>query len=188
MMQAHLSGIIMKKFSEWLRKRSTQSLSERTLYHGTLIDYKDSIDKYGIQGGWHGPLGSFVSQFYDSEEYGTPTEDDEVVFVADKYSLDKSVNAMVHHIAQKLQKNFHDVSDNDIRNHGLLVIIKDSELEPYSSDDRRWAYENPPRGVEQGDYFANSMKGDIFLRGSSLIRFLKQRGAWPRNWGPDARR
>jgi ribosomal protein S18 acetylase RimI-like enzyme len=177
-------------FSNWLAKKqamsfevSAESLSERTLYHGTLADFEDSIKKYGIQGGWHGPLGSFVSQFYDSEEYGEPTEDDEIVFAADKQSLNKSVTAMVHHIGRKLQKDFHDVSDNDIRNHGLLVIIKDSELEPYSSDDRRWAYENPPRGVEQGDYFANSMNGDIFLRGSALIRFLKQRGSWPRDWG-----
>ncbi len=167
-------------FKEWI------TISERTLYHGTVVDNEESIRKYGLQGGWQGPLGSFVSKFYDDEEHGEPTEDDEVVFASDRNSLGKSVTAMVHHIAQKLGKNFHSVTDNDIRNHGLLVMIKDSDLKPYSAHDRSWAHSVPPRGVEEGDYFDNMMSGDVYLRGAALLRFLKRNGQWPRNWGVDS--
>lgn len=184
--------LMKRHFSDWMMEKdgvkfrlSRKSLSERTLYHGTLVDYEGTIRQYGLQGGWHGPLGSFVSQHYDSEEYGEPTEDDEVVFATDKRELGKAVNAMVHHISQKLKKEFHDITDNDIRNYGLLVIIKDGSdsAAQYSSNDRRWAGENPPRGAEEGDYFASSLGGDVYLRGSGLIRFLKRNGEWPRHWG-----
>lgn len=185
--------LMNRYFTDWLIEKSgvkfrlsrKSPLSEKTLYHGTLVDYENSIRQYGLQGGWHGPLGSFVSQYYDSEEYGEPSEEDEVVFATDKAELGKAVNAMVHHISQKLKKDFHDVTDNDIRNHGLLVMIKDGSdaAVQYSNDDKRWAYENPPRGAEEGDYFATSLGGDVYLRGSGLIRFLKRNGEWPRHWG-----
>lgn len=126
---------MIEKSGVKFRLSRKESLSERTLYHGTIADYEGSIRQYGLQGGWHGPLGSFVSQHYDSQEYGEPTEDDEddeVVFATHKQELGKAVNAMVHHISQKLKKEFHDVTDNDIRNYGLLVIIKDGSDAPRS--------------------------------------------------------
>ncbi len=165
------------QFKNWLR------IDERTLYHGTIIDNEDSIKRYGLQGGWHGPVGNFVSNFYDDNEYGEPTEEDEIVFASDKSSLGKSLTAMVFHISKKLNKDFQDVNDNDIRNHGLLVIIKNSDLSPYSSQNPKWAYERLPRGVEEGDYFDSSMGGDIYLRGSALLRYLNRNGVWPRDWG-----
>jgi hypothetical protein len=167
---------IIMEFKKWL-------LSERTLYHGTVVDNEESIRKYGLQGGWHGPLGSYVAQGYDDEGYGEPTEDDEVVFLADRKNLGNSVSGMVHHIGVKLGKDFHAVSDNDIRNHGLLVIVKDSDIKPYSAYDRSWAYRNVPRGAEEGDYMTPSTGADIFLKGAALLRFLTQRGEWPRDWG-----
>lgn len=163
------------EFREWLLTE------EKTLYHGTVVDNLSSIQKYGLQGGWHGPLGSFVSQFYSDEEgYGEPTEEDEVVFATDKQALGKAINAMTHHVGQKLGKDFHSVTDLDIRNHGLLVIIKhdDSLPDQYHSD--RWSSsDNPPRGVEDGDYYAAALGGDLFLRGSALVRFLKQHDLYP---------
>jgi hypothetical protein len=167
---------ISMNFKKWL-------LSERTLYHGTVVDNEDSIRQYGLQGGWHGPLGSYVAQGYDDEGYGEPTEDDEVVFLTDRKDLDKAVGGMVHHIGEKLGKDFQDVSDNDIRNHGLLVIVKDSDVEPYSDYDIRWAYKNIPRGAEEGDYMTPSAKASVFLKGAALVRFLTQHGQWPRDWG-----
>jgi hypothetical protein len=158
--------------------------NERTLYHGTIIDNEPSIRQFGLVGGWHGPIGSFVDDAYGSDyENIEPTEEDEIVFAADKNNLNKAVNAMVHHIGKKLNKNFHDVSDNDIRNHGLLVIIKDSELEPHDQDKYQ---DNIPRGVEPGDYYDSQMGADLFLRGSSLIRFLRNKGQWPRTWGTNS--
>jgi len=163
-------------FKKWL-------LSERTLYHGTVVDNEESIRKHGLQGGWHGPLGSFVAQHYNDEDYGKPTEDDEVVFLTDKEQLGKAVTGMVHHIGEKLGKDFHDVSDNDIRNHGLLVIVKDSNVEPYSPYDAKWGSQNFPRGAEEGDYMTPSAGADLFLKGAALLRFLRQHGQWPRDWG-----
>jgi hypothetical protein len=34
-------------------------LSERTLYHGTVVDNEPTIRKHGLVGGWHGPVGAF---------------------------------------------------------------------------------------------------------------------------------
>jgi hypothetical protein len=157
---------------------------EKTLYHGTVMDNEPTIRRYGLVGGWHGPIGSFVQDAY-GDEYGEiePTEDDEIIFATDKNKLGKAVNAIVHHISKKLNKNFHDVSDNDIRNHGLLVIIKDSDLKPHDPDEFQ---DNIPRGVEPGDYYDNSMNADILLKGSALIRFLIKNNEWPRNWGLDS--
>lgn len=160
---------------------------EKTLYHGTIVDYEDDIRRYGLQGGWHEPENTWVGDAYDGE-YGDieRTEDDDVIFMADKHDLDKSLGAMVFHIGKKLGKGFHDVTDNDIRNHGLLVIIRDpdDETPQYDPDDRNWGYGDPPRGAETGDYFAPSAEGEVFLRGAALLRFLRQRGVWPRSWGP----
>jgi hypothetical protein len=151
------------QFKEWL-------LLERTLYHGTVIDNEPSIRKFGLVGGWHGSVGNFVKNAY-GDEYGEPTEDDEVVFAADKSTLDKSVTAMIYHIGEKLSKDFQDVTDIDIRNHGLLVIIKDSELQSY---DPYKAYDRTPMGLEDGDYYDSQMNADILLNGSALIRFLNK--------------
>ena len=166
------------RFKEWF------DLHERTLYHGTVIDYEDSIRKYGLQGGWHDPKDTWVGDAYDDEYGDIPrTDADDVVFMTDKEQLSKAVGGMVFHIGKKLGKSYHDVSDLDIRNNGLLVIIKDSDLEPYDPYDRKWASQDIPRGAEEGDYFDSSAGGDIFLRGSALLRFLIRNGQWPRSWG-----
>jgi hypothetical protein len=166
------------EFREFVR------MSERTLYHGTVVDNEPTIRKHGLVGGWHGPVGSFVDDAYGGDYEGVdPGEDDEVVYAADRRTLGKSVGAMVFHIGRKLGKDFHDVSDNDIRNHGLLVLVKDMDLEPY--DPHVWR-DRVPRGAEEGDYYDSRMGGDVFLKGSALVRFLRRNGEWPRDWGVDS--
>jgi hypothetical protein len=164
-------------FKEWIK-----NLEEKTLYHGTLADYEPSIKAHGLKGGWHGPLGSFVANYYDDDEYGEPNEDDEIVFMTDKKRLGKAVNAMVFHIEKKLNKEFHDVTDNDIRNHGLLVMIKDADAKQYDPMD--YQQQNAPRGLEDQDYYSSKERGDVFLKGSALIRFLQRYGEFPRDFGP----
>ena len=164
-------------FKEWMKK-----IDEKTLYHGTLADYESSIKTSGLVGGWHGPIGGFVDQFYGDEEYGEPNEDDEIIFMTDKQRLGKAVNAMVFHIAKKMNKDFHDVTDNDIRNHGLLVMIKDADAKQYDPMDNQ--QQNAPRGLEDKDYYSSKERGDVFLKGSALIRFLKRYGEFPRTFGP----
>ncbi len=168
--------------STWSFEESVTSLLvERTLYHGTITDNEESIRKYGLVGGWQGPLGGFVNHVYGDEEYGEPTEDDEIVFLTDKDDLGKAVGAMVFHIGQKLGKDLHDVSDNDVRNFGLLVVVKDRETQTDRGEED--PYRQLPRGVEPGDYFASQVGADYFLKGSALLRFLRRQGEWPRDWG-----
>lgn len=154
---------------------------ERTLYHGTIVDNEPSIRQIGL----FGQMGDFqTSAGYMDKEYGPHSEDDEVVFMADKEKLGAAVTAMVHHISKKLGKDFHDVSDNDIRNHGLLCVMRDGEADrrPKYDDVRGEEY---PRGAEPGDYYASSAKPDYFLKGSALIRMLRRNGEWPRSWGKE---
>jgi hypothetical protein len=171
----------MKTFKEWLVVRL-----ERTLYHGTVIDNEPTIKNYGLVGGWHGPSGAFVDDAYGGEytdddgNYIEPEEEDQVVFATDKNDLGKAVTAMAFHVGRKLGKDLQDVSDNDMRNHGLLVAIKGSDLKPHEPD--KWQ-DSVPRGVEPGDYYSDRMGADIMLKGAALIRFLRRNGEWPRNWG-----
>jgi len=171
-------------FKQWL------NLQEKSLYHGTIVDYEDSIRKYGLQGGWHGAMGPFVQDMYGSEYSAAgiePDEDEAVIFMTDKPEIGKAVNAMIHHISKKLNKGFHDVTATDIRNHGLLVkIIDDSDhdewedgYDQYDPDDMKWAYKDPPVGAEPGDYYAQSAGGDAFIRGTALMKFLKRHGELP---------
>ena len=101
---------------------------------------------------------------------------------------------MVHHISKKLGKGFQDVTDDDIRNHGLLCIMQD-EIGPQDASkkkgifptvDRRGEedhYGSEPRGAEPDDYYSVSRKPDKFVKGAALLRLLQRYGKWPRSWG-----
>jgi len=90
----------------------------------------------------------------------------------------------VTHIAKKLDKGFHDVNDNDIRNHGLLVIIKDGDqATTHRPEDDENYYGQHPHTVEPGDYYGEHLPADGFLTGAALMRFLRQHGEHPRSWG-----
>ena len=168
--------------------------AEITLYHGTIVDNADSIREIGIVP----EIGSFVSNAYkdEYEAAGIPFEENvaELSYATDKEDFDKAVTAMMHHIAEKLNKSFHDVTNLDIRNHGMIVKIKGSpgEAVPPSSFEQRpedydqdWemmAEERQLHAVEPGDYYSeyptgNVSSGDIeLITGAALMRFLKRRG------------
>lgn len=167
-------------FKEWL-------ILEKTLYHGTVADYKNDIVKYGLVPGWHndGP-GDFVKHFYDDDEYN-PKDYEIGVFMADKRTLHKAINAMHFHVAKKLNKDQNSLSDIDVRNHGLLAIIRDEDdnYKPYNSDppdydsDEFYDYLDRSKilGIEDGDYTTTDGEGvDYVLTGTQLIDFLKKNG------------
>lgn len=156
-------------FKEWIK------LAERTLYHGTVNDNIDSIMKFGLLGG----TGSFVQNAYGDYSDDLP----DLSFAADKEGIDKAVTAMVHHIGQKLNKDFHDVNDNDIRNHGVLFIIKDGDDFTFQRPYKDTPYDNHPMTVEPGDYYSEDIPVTNYLTGSALLRHLRNLGAWPRTWG-----
>tara|TARA_Y100000310_G_scaffold160067_1_gene159750 strand:+ start:5251 stop:5781 length:531 start_codon:yes stop_codon:yes gene_type:complete len=168
--------------------------AEKTLYHGTIRDHADSIRQVGIVP----ERGDFVSDAYASEyeAAGVSFEENvaELSYAADKENISNAVTAMTHHIANKLNKTFHDVTPVDIRNHGLIVKIKGSPGEavppsPFEQRpedyDQEWEMMGEERGlhaVEPSDYYSeyptgNEASGDIeLITGSALIRFLQRRG------------
>jgi len=155
-------------FKEWL-------LNERTLYHGTIVDNEKNIRDLGIMGG----VGHFVATAYDEEP-----EHPEIAYASDKKTLKNSLTAMVAHIAHKLKKDFHDVTDNDILNHGLIVTIEDTEDKvPHRAEDDENYYGQHPSTVEPGDYYDDYFHGTRFIKGKPLLRLFKRYGAWPRMWG-----
>lgn len=165
-------------------------IAEKSLYHGTILDNLSSIREIGLVP----ELGDFVKDMYgpDYEAAGINIEDHfmPLSFAADKSNIDNAVTAMIFQISKKLNKGYHDVTLNDIRNNGLIVKIKGGEgtAEPPSPWEQRpefdenyeFEMESTERGlhsVEPGDYFTeygSGFKGLEFITGSTLMRFLKR--------------
>jgi len=160
----------------------------RTLYHGTVIDHKASIEELGLIP----VLGDFVR-----DSYGCEFDDDTlegVVFAADKEGIEGAVGAMRYHVGKKLGKWLTDVDQEDMRKHGMLVIIKDITPPYYSWEEpgETWTKAPPwherrhtdpgtyPPSVEGGDWFLTHEMGstiDVILTGRKMMRFLRRMGA-----------
>jgi len=167
----------------------------RTLYHGTIIDNRPSIEEFGLIP----VLGDFVKDSYGCE-YDDETLEG-VVFAADKEGITAAVGAMAAHIGKKLGKWLTDVTEEDMRQHGMLVIIKDVD-EPGQWDDpgESWTKAKPwekmgmhdtyPSSVEPGDWFLTGEIGstiDAILTGRKMMRFLRRMGGL-KNMETDKRR
>jgi hypothetical protein len=151
-------------------------LNEQTLYHGTIIDNISSIADLGLIP----TIGNFVKQWYDEEDYKV----EDLVFSADKKGLGKALSAIISHISNKLSKDFHDVTDEEIEKHGALIKIEDGET---SFKQKKDDFEDVPASVERGDYYSyDSVSADEILTGKSMLKVLKRYGVWPRTWGPSA--
>lgn len=154
----------------------SSSLFERTLYHGTVIDNEESIRKIGLMPS----VGDFIKQMYDEEESEIDEEENSLVYAADKESLQKSLNAITAQVGKKLNKPFHDVTENDIRNHGLLAVIKSGdELMNKAPSREEYHTKYGPhlnyRFLEPEDWYTQDLVGvDYFLKGSKLINFFKK--------------
>lgn len=158
------------QYKKILKENKKQILSEITLYHGTLRSNIPSITKYGL----HGGVGDFIKDMYD-DVYDDLDDMDEYVFSADKYTLQKSVNAIIHHIAKKLNKSFHNVTDQEFKTYGALIVIKDAKWDQRKDDD----YEDLPIYVEPNDYYTTSSGFDYILTGQKLTNFLRKYGLFP---------
>ena len=156
-------------------------LIEKTLYHGTIIDNVRSIERYGLIPS----VGKFVQDAYDMSGYGEDINEDdylkELVFATDKTQLDKAVTAITAQVAQKLGKNFHDVTDSEFLRNGALVVIKDGEQVMSHKDDDNDREEHPYT-VEPGDYYSEENIGvDFVLTGNKMVNVLKRYDLWPRH-------
>ena len=165
--------------------RLKQLLNEKTLYHGTVVDFIPSIKKLGLIPS----VGEFVRTAYAGATDGDIDEYlKELVFATDKQQLSKAVNAITAQVGAKLHKDFHSVTDDEFQKYGALAIVKDGDsvMSHRDKDDENY-YGNYPYTVEPGDYYSEDSVGvDYILTGTKLISFLKRFGEWPRNFGPTA--
>jgi len=169
-------------------------LQEKTLYHGTVTEYKDDIQKYGLipqVGQWvKNAYGTEIDFEDDGEFVNNPNFDNAeeyygVVFAGDKSGLDKALGGIKFHVGKKLNKYLTDVTVNDIKNHGILVVINDDDEypdfvkhPPRNKYDRDYEIEhNPPPTVEPEDYWTRKLvKAKYILEGEALIRYLNKFG------------
>jgi len=167
-----------KKFKNLIKILVLENLFERTLYHGTVVDNEKSISDLGL----FPSVGNFIKQMYDEEESDFDEDEQSLVYAADKQSLKKSLNAITAQVGKKLNKNFHDVTVNDIRNHGLLAVIKTGdEVMTKAPSGKEYHMKYGPhtnyRFLEPDDWYsAGSVGVDYFLKGSKLINFFKRHG------------
>lgn len=151
----------------------------KTLYHGTSINNYNSIKNIGVIPN----VGDFVTDSYQDEYENAGVDFDitPLVYATDKEDLDKAVTAMKYSISKYLGKTYHDVTVDDIRSYGMIVIIKNGDnyfnQRPYDNEGHRdwqWETNNMYPAVEPGDYFSeDSISGDILI-GNKLIDFLKR--------------
>jgi hypothetical protein len=170
---------IVKKVNKNLNKKPyslhdppSMGISERTLYHGTLIDNEASISRLGL----FPTVGEFIKQMYELESDELDDLDDHsLVYAADKASLQKSLNAIQAQVAKKLGIGFHDVTETDIRNHGLLAVIKQGDEVMDQAPEH--GLESDYRFLEPGDWFRDNVVGvDYFIKGPALLKFFKRHG------------
>lgn len=159
----------------------------KTLYHGTSTDYEESIKEFGlIPGGLDENIGDFTREYYDFSE----EEEASIipaVFLANKEEIGKAFSAMKSHVARKLGKYMGDVTEEDIKNFGLLAVVKDLDdsidrvpKEQAKKDHWQMSMEEGGESVanfEPGDFYSLSeIRQDYIIKGKALIRFLRRAG------------
>lgn len=153
----------------------------RTLYHGTIIDNLESIKNIGLSGSELNQSGTLVHDsyrgVYSDNEWEGESNKEVPVFMSDKHSLGSSVTAMRFNIAKKLKKTIQEVTDLDILNHGLLVVIKDedNQVSQFDADNFHSSLDQEKFfGLEDGDYYSEGENAHAFLQGNNLVRFLNK--------------
>lgn len=168
----------------WYRKK----IFAKTLYHGTSINNYNSIKNIGLVP----DTGDFVKDMYegDYQDAGVEFDPVPVTYATDKEDLSKAVTAMVYAVSKYLGRGLHDVTSDEIRGYGMLVLIREGEkyyeqrpheeIGPYKD----WQGETDNRypAVEPGDYYSeDATSGDILI-GNKLVEFLKKHEQWPISW------
>jgi len=165
----------------WYKKATA-----RTLYHGTSIDNYDSIKNVGLVP----DTGDFVTDSYSGEYEAAGVEFDPtpVTYAADKEGIRRAVTAMAYAVTKMLERGGHDITLNELKNYGMLVIVKEGaehmeqrpkeEIGPWGD----WQGETDNRfpAVEPGDYYSEDSQGPVtILIGNKMVEFLTKKGEWP---------
>ncbi len=135
----------------------------RTLYHGTLKANLPSI----MQGGLEPRIGHFTKHFYDDDP-----DLEELVFASSKKDINKGLNAIIHLLKQQ---GIPSTPENIIK-YGAMVVVKDeyNEFEHRPNDDMRY-YDDYPRQVEPGDFYAREPVGVTYILQNRKLRDLLRR-------------
>lgn len=152
-------------------------LTEKTLYHGTIITNLPSIEKYGLLP----TIGSFVADMYSGAVDGDIMDYlEELLYAADKKRLKASKTAIIHYISKHLNKSFHSVTDEDFERYGALVVIKNGEDYFKFHSEKDYEYGRAPLGVEVGDYYTKEeIIPDYILTGKKMTKFFRKFGLFP---------
>lgn len=183
----------------WRRKRSGERRVARTLWHGTSDTAAEQIM---ADGGLMPQIGPWVENSY-GQDYDFEGEDAdrdwEVTFATDRTDMGKALGGIIAGVAHKLGKDFHNVTDQDIRVHGALLKIEegddymeqrprgDPQYHPEVAEwERRQYEEGLSPAIEPGDWYSRQSVGvDAVLTGQKMLSMLRRGRVWPRTWGPD---
>lgn len=148
----------------------------RTLYHGTLKSNIPAIKQRGLEP----RLGDFTKHFYDDDP-----DLEELVFASSKNDIKKGLNSIIYYLRQR---GIEPTPENIIR-YGAMVVVKD-EYDEFShrplSDLGSW-YDEHPRQVEPGDFYAKEPVGVTYILQNNKLRDLLRRqgfDAWMGNKHP----
>lgn len=155
-------------------------LIEKTLYHGTTIDNAQQIEKQGLIP----QSGEFVSNAYGGDYDEAEIDLPDLTFATDKENLKNAITAATQHVANKLKKSFHDITDEEFIHNGAIIKIIDGEkYYKYRPKGDENYYGQHPGTVEPGDYYSDDVIfPDEILTGNKLLKLLKRYGLWPRGY------
>lgn len=176
--------------------------TNRSLYHGTIIDHLPSIQQNGLQP----DIGPFIQDAYQLNPDKSLTQGEETyspeelgltpaVYMTDKRQLGKAYTAMTQAIANKLGIAYHDVTPQHIADHGLLVKLKGGQ-EGYGPDmtglqHAVGEYDETPYAVEGDDWWSEDPVGPHglqYITGPAINRVMNNTGygsSMPKGWSAE---
>ena len=167
-------------FYQKLKLAQFQSLQGKTLYHGTCNHYLPEIQEHGLVP----QVGQFVGDVYGERYKNIPN----LIFAACSKNLNSSINAMKYQIAKATGLKPKEVSLRQVRDYGLLIIIKKTKnwkhvpfhgmikhdgQEIYFSEHQE--NKKYPQ-IQASDHYTQQNippKDLIFITGNKLVDFIK---------------
>lgn len=164
---------------------------DNILYHSADLSLLNEICEFGLQpnfGDWRKEI---LIGACDNDLYNEILNDsnNEITF------FDLSPSWISMKVSRKIKKRIHDVTWNDIAEHGLLAIVipnetnedffikygnrgtiqfDNKEFYPYNLITKEKIFDEVPFGVEPGDIYTHEVIDPNFiLHGKSLVNFLK---------------
>jgi hypothetical protein len=150
--------------------------------HGTLKEHLPSIRQNYLEP----KAGAFVDHAYGGEYRSAGADLPELVYMAAENDPKRAANAIKAQVAQKLGKSYHDVSPDDIREHGALVVARPNPRDIFemhedqtstSGHGEKVQHYDDASTAEPGDWYSfDAVEPSGFMTGGRLLRYLDRRG------------